>query len=72
MELCKSVERKREVGIVGMRVLDVGLCSDRCKLKEMVYPYGNWWGLGLQGVRRILRKAKTADGEPSAAFFIRL
>ena len=22
MELCKSVERKREVGIVGMRVLD--------------------------------------------------
>ena len=27
--------------IVGMRVLDgVGLCSDRCKLKEVVCPYG--------------------------------
>ena len=23
-----------------MRVLDVGLCSDRCKLKEVVCPFG--------------------------------
>ena len=37
--------------IVGMRVLDVGLCSDRCKLYEEVGPYGNWWVQSLQGVR---------------------
>ena len=26
--------------IVGMRMLDVGLCSYRCKLKEVVCPFG--------------------------------
>ena len=26
--------------IVGKRVLDVGLCSDKCKLYEVVGPYG--------------------------------
>ena len=26
--------------IVGIGVLDVGLCSDRCKLKEVVGPFG--------------------------------
>ena len=43
MELCKSVERSWRWGfreIVGMRVLDVGLCSDRCKLYEVVGPFG--------------------------------
>ena len=43
MELCKSVGRSGRWGfreIVGMRVLYVGLCSDRCKLYEMVCPYG--------------------------------
>ena len=47
MELCKSVERKREVGIYGdcwEMVLDVGLCSDRCKLIVVVGPFGKWWG----------------------------
>ena len=44
MELCKSVGRSGKCGfreIVGMRVLDdMGLCSDRCKLYEVVGPYG--------------------------------
>ena len=45
MELCKSVERKREVGdlgrLLGDGVLDdMGLCSDRCKLYEVVCPFG--------------------------------
>ena len=51
MELCKSVERKREVGIVGMRVLDVGLCSDRCKLYEVVGPFGKCEDRVYKGVR---------------------
>ena len=38
--------------IVGMRVLDdMELCSDKCKLYEVVGPYGKWWGQSLQGVR---------------------
>ena len=41
MELCKSVGRKRDVEIVGIGVLDdMGLCSDKCKLYEVVCPYG--------------------------------
>ena len=44
MELCKSVEMSGRWGfreIVGMRVLDdMGLCSDKCKLYEVVGPFG--------------------------------
>ena len=41
-----------DVGIVGRWCWkDVGLCSDRCKLKEVVCPFGNWWGESLQGMR---------------------
>ena len=44
MELCKSVGRKREVGIKGdcwdESAGCMGLCSDKCKLKEVVCPFG--------------------------------
>ena len=38
--------------IVGMRVLDdVGLCSDRCKLKEVVGPFGKCGDRVYRGMR---------------------
>ena len=34
-----------------MRVLDVGLCSDRCKLKEVVSPFGKCGDRVYKGMR---------------------
>ena len=48
MDLCKSVGRLGKWGfmeIVGIGVLDVGLCSDKCKLKEVVCPFENLVGI---------------------------
>ena len=54
MELGKSVERSGRWGfreIVGMRVLDVGLCSDKCKLYEVVSPFGKCGDEVYRGAR---------------------
>ena len=41
-----------------MRVLDdMGCCSDRCKLYDVVCPYGKWWDGVYMGCE------KDGDGE---------
>ena len=40
--------------IVGMRVLDdMGLCSDKCKLKEVVCPFGKCGDRVYKGMREL-------------------
>ena len=53
--------------IVGMRVLDdMGLCSDRCKLKEVVCPYGKCGNEVYKGCE----KGVDGDGCPDFLLYL--